>query len=755
MEGYKPPKVFSGLAEKIDDKVASGEWKKLKKGKTPRSETRASSPSPENGSSEQAEANDTSEHSSVSPAREKNIPVQRGNVFKNPDGARMVVERVASDGDVPMVYATEYGRAPGKEILQQKRILGRPLHNFQVHAGMKEMEAVDPIQDREPVFYEAYEQQMKVLGNAFSREFFACEKALDTWEAELASGSDIEKNFFPLERIRLLRQRMDEIADEWESIDNRLVSGGRRQASLLNEIRYFSRKELDPDEDLLKWRQDALEALKSEYGDMEPDALLIERGYFRDVLHGKVERLLGKCRQVKSGKLRISDEVSSLPEFEREIRRLSESIAGYESQNVDLESTAVEIKDVLDALDEMNRVAFQSDANENGKTRVHSKEKAAQNRKKMKNEKNGDGDKRKTGSPVKKGRARGNPVVNVGAGDVQAPVAEDIITAEEAPTEQLASYRQFLEEEQRGRTALIDLTDHATIETVFSYEIDPATGKETKKKIFLPVPDDARQIADSMSKASQREARMLWAEMNSDLEALYLGRKFILTLESVRKAWQEKITQAESVATLKTIGRNGKKAREFISVDPKDDAEEFQPIRDVLRQMIDQHNRLPKDTDRPGFSKLFDGQLKAPIVAANKELSSLWQNRFQELGGRVYDGDGERVTSTEMVDLKALRQEAEGSIEAFLEKSLRLIDERLAAKGENFLDIYRKDRDRAKKILATVGGHIVSIAAAYAGKVGQNDADALRQAVVKFGTDRLAISLKQKAAGLLESRVES
>jgi len=152
---------------------------------------------------------------------------------------------------------------------------------------------------------------------------------------------------------------------------------------------------------------------------------------------------------------------------------------------------------------------------------------------------------------------------------------------------------------------------------------------------------------------------------------------------------------------------------------------------------------------------LFDGQLKTLIVAVNKELSSLWQNRFQELGGRVYDGDGERVISTELVDLEALRQEAEKSIEEFLEKSLRLIDERLASKGENFLDIYREDRDRAKKILATVGGHIVSIAAAYAGKVGQNDADTLKQAVVKFGTDRLAVSLRQKAAGLLEARMES
>lgn len=369
-----------------------------------------------------------------------------------------------------------------------------------------------------------------------------------------------------------------------------------------------------------------------------------------------------------------------------------------------------------------------------------------------------------TKGALRKGRAPKSERAVVG--DTQALVVENVVAPEftenviENSAEQLASYRRHLEEEQRGKETLIDLVDYTNIETVFSYEIDPATEKSTKKKIFLPVSDEAKQVFDAMSRTTQREARVIWVEMNTELETLYLGRKFTLALELVRKTWEEKIAQAPDAVALEDIGkreqngnhkRSGGKSqqgtRAFIPIDPKDTSAEFQPLHEVLHQMIDQRNRL-KNTALPGFSKLFDDQLKPRVVAVNKGLSTLWQSRLEALGGPVYEGA--TVKSTELVDVESLKQDAQRDIETFLTKSLSLIDEKLAAKGENFLEIYREDRERAKRLLAAVGGHIVAIATSAAGRVEPKDADALKQAVVKFGTAQLAIVLKQRVAGLLE-----
>lgn len=369
----------------------------------------------------------------------------------------------------------------------------------------------------------------------------------------------------------------------------------------------------------------------------------------------------------------------------------------------------------------------------------------------------------KKGAPKRERAPKSEPAV---ANDTQAPVVENVVAPEfienviENSAEQLASYRRYLEEEQRGKEILIDLVDHTNIETVFSYEIDPATEKSTKKKIFLPVSDEAKQVFDAMSRTTQREARVIWVEMNTELETSYLGRKFTLALELVQKTWEEKIAQAPDAVALEDIGKReqngnhkrsrGKSqqgARAFIPIDPKDTSAEFQPLQEVLHQMIDQRNRL-KNTALSGFSKLFDDQLKPRVVAVNKELSTLWQSRLEALGGPVYEG--ETVKSTELVDVESLKQDAQRDIETFLTRSLSLIDEKLAAKGENFLEIYREDRERAKRLLAAVGGHIVAIATSAAGRVEPKDADALKQAVVKFGTVQLALVLKQRVAGLLE-----
>ena len=280
---------------------------------------------------------------------EKNDPpVKKGDVFKNSQNeSHVVVERVSQGEDGPIIYSSQDGS-------RDRRILGRPLKNFLVDVGVRDMEMIDPIQNREPVFYAAYERQMTILEKAFAREFFACEKALDAHEDSLKGRG--KAVFIALGMIGLNRQKMNEIADEWERMDDRLVRGGRRRLALLAEIRNFSQERFEGD--LLKWKNEALEELTGEYGSDEPDELLVERGYFRDVLHGKADRLLKKCRQVKSGKLKISDEVASLPTFEREVKRLKDSIVGYESGDVDKESATIEIKAVLDALAEMDRVAF-------------------------------------------------------------------------------------------------------------------------------------------------------------------------------------------------------------------------------------------------------------------------------------------------------------------------------------------------------------------------------------------------------------
>jgi hypothetical protein len=214
---------------------------------------------------------------------------------------------------------------------------------------MQDMEAIDPIQNREPVFYEAYERQMEILANAFSREFFACEKALDIWEDSLDKSH--EGAFFPLSRIEMLRQHMDGIADEWEATDNRLVRGGRRRMALLHEIRAFSEQEFRGDAELSKWREAAFLDLSAHYGSMEPDDALVNRGFFRDVLHHKAETLLKKCHRSRI-------EGIALLEFEREVRRLRDSIIGYDPQKKEQESSEAYIREVLDTLGKMEREAF-------------------------------------------------------------------------------------------------------------------------------------------------------------------------------------------------------------------------------------------------------------------------------------------------------------------------------------------------------------------------------------------------------------
>ncbi|MBP7822408.1 MAG: hypothetical protein KA034_01185 [Candidatus Moranbacteria bacterium] len=327
----------------------------------------------------------------------KDLLVKKGDVFKNSqDGSHVVVERVSQGEDGPIIYSSQDGS-------RDRRILGRPLKNFLVDVGVRDMESIDPIQNREPVFYEAYENQMEILGNAFSREFFACEKALDEWEASLKGKS--KTTLTAQLMIGLNRQKMDEIANEWEKTDDRLVRGGRRRMALLAEIRDFSQRQIA--EDLLERKNEVLVSLKGEYGTDEPDGLLIERGYFRDVLHAKVEHLLGKCRRVKSGKLKMSDEVISLTKFECEVKRLNDSIVGYESGDVDRESTVVEIKNVLDALAEMDRVAFHQLVDDEKGNGTHTKEKKSIHRmkknesedparKKLKGEKGGPGKKERS-----------------------------------------------------------------------------------------------------------------------------------------------------------------------------------------------------------------------------------------------------------------------------------------------------------------------------------------------------------------------
>lgn len=306
------------------------------------------------------------------------------------------------------------------------------------------------------------------------------------------------------------------------------------------------------------------------------------------------------------------------------------------------------------------------------------------------------------------------------------------------PAEQMESYQNFLEETARVQSMFIDSAhDIESLEGAFSYEVDPMTGKQLKKKIFLRMSDDAQQIFDAMGRSSQRDARSLWVERNSDLEALYLGKKFTFALDAVKADWRKRFEEAKDFDELDTIGSGQNGSRSFIPTDPKNDSVAFRSLREVLQEMIVHRRGLPQDTTLPGFSKLFGDQLKPLIVSANKELTDSWTRRRREFG-------------TEMVDSAALQRDTQEAITHFLTKSLALIDDRLAAKGENFLDIYRNDRERAKKLLAAIGERIVVIAADAAGRVEQKDADRLKQAVVQFGTAQLAKTLKQRVSGLLE-----
>lgn len=487
---------------------------------------------------------------------EKNDPpVKKGDVFKNSqDGSHVVVERVSQGEDGPIIYSSQDGS-------RDRRILGRPLKNFLVDVGVRDMESIDPIQNREPVFYAAYENQMEILGNAFSREFFACEKALDEWEASLKGKS--KTTLTAQLMIGLNRQKMDEIADEWEKTDDRLVRGGRRRMALLAEIRDFSQRQIA--EDLLERKNEALVSLKGEYGTDEPDGLLIERGYFRDVLHAKVEHLLGKCRRVKSGKLKMSDEVTSLTKFEREVKRLNDSIVGYESGDVDRESAVVEIKSVLDALTEMERVAFHPPADDEVGGGKHAREKKPSHRMK-KNE-----PEELMGGKPKGGRG------------------------------------------EKGRKHVID--KRAVVEGGDSLVAIPPTIQENGVQLEKdPIVTPAGENVSAQPMKNPGESMPVKPKPEKGQEVLIAFKEAV---EKEKQVFFEAIQNADSLEVLQGIGFAVGRSRKFF-------VENGDNVSPVVRAFVD---RIKSSDDRGGALKVLDEANKRIKSVWNRKNSSLKQEK--------------------------------------------------------------------------------------------------------------------------------
>lgn len=574
--------------------------------------------------------------------------VKRGDVFKNPDGSRIVVERVDHNSGDSIVYSSKHiSRGEGSS---DRRILARPLKNFLVHVGVEEMEAIDPIQNREPLFYEAYEKQMEMLENAFAREFYACERALDTYEESL-SGEE-ESSSIALGLMRLNRQRMNEIANEWEKTNDRLVRGGRRRLALLSEIRNFSREKFEGD--LLKWRDETFTELTAEYGTDEPDSLLVERGYFREVLRHTSETLLRKCHRSRA-------EGISLLEFEREVRRLQDSVVGYDPQDSEKESPVEYIKEVLDTLGKMDREAFHVEGTD-GEDNTHSKKKGALRRmkkdesegstvKKSKGEKGGAGKKERNRRVDKRTIMEGDdsPItipptisengVQLGGGAVATPVSENIqtqqpmknpgesISAAEKSTEKESELLRAFKEVAKGEEERIlkEIQNAKTFKALKG--IGFLVGKrryflEATGEDITPALKEGIEAITNKKGGSEdaRNASVFLTAVNQTLEDAWKARRNELPEKKPSRATQEDSESPEAIFSelVKVLGKRQ---------DPfqKDDKE-------VVIELVTSEQIVFRYRNNETEGKWKIGKIKSP--QAKRFAEELQKNFGFELGGR-------------------------------------------------------------------------------------------------------------------------
>ncbi|MFZ1720786.1 MAG: hypothetical protein WAU28_05615 [Candidatus Moraniibacteriota bacterium] len=351
-------------------------------------------------------------------------------------------------------------------------------------------------------------------------------------------------------------------------------------------------------------------------------------------------------------------------------------------------------------------------------------------------------------SPTKKSapkRGRVQKSERAVTNDTQAPVVENVVAPEftenviENSVEQLESYQNSLEEEVRNRGAFIEAAhDRESLESIFSYEVNPMTGGQTKNKIFLSVPDEAQQAFDSMGESLQREARSLWNERNSDLEALYLGKKFTFALDFVKAEWRKRFVEAKDLGELDTLGTGQNGTRRFIPTDPKNDSIEFGPVREVLQEMIVHRRSLPSDTTLPGFSKLFGDQLKPLIASANKELADSWNRRRGEFG-------------TEMVPLSPQESRVSRKIALFFDEARPIIEQNFASAG-GLQQALSQDPDGVYEYLRGIKTIVDDLVSGELRSVGLSAGESHEHAVARVAEDAWFNFLSRSTGFLLEDK---
>ncbi|MFZ2187507.1 MAG: hypothetical protein WAV46_02660 [Candidatus Moraniibacteriota bacterium] len=259
----------------------------------------------------------------------KKTPPSKGDVFENTtSGDRIVVRGVRTQGGEQNVsYIETYSHGGAKN---GKKVMEKPLRNFTVLAAVAEMEKIDPIKEKDPELYAAYEEQMEKLAAAFVREFTAVDRLIDAWGESLQETADIDL-------YDQLYEAMEKITKQWNTLDDRFVEQGRHRMRLFAELRGLEGK-MPGDH-----RAEIMEP-KALYADSEFQlgTELVEKIYQNTLLDKKVEALQKKYDRAKAGRIAIASDAPSPVAFAAQVNDLFASI-GEASSSEDIKSVLTQL----------------------------------------------------------------------------------------------------------------------------------------------------------------------------------------------------------------------------------------------------------------------------------------------------------------------------------------------------------------------------------------------------------------------------
>lgn len=264
----------------------------------------------------------------------KEEPLRRMDIFENPEGKRLVVQRIEKDGTV--VYEKQI--AKGVPAEKGAYLSRKPLKNFHVSVGVEGMEKIDPIREKDPRFYAEYEVGMERLAEAFIREFTAATEQVDKWSESLKEEGDIKM-------YDRLYEKIERIGNEWNELKDNFVEQGRRRIQLFAEFRLI-------EEEISKNAQGDFSELRKKYSidDYAGLAELVEKRRLNTLLDRKVEVLQKKYDDARVGKVLLAEDAPSPIAFAEQVNTLFASIKEGSSSG--------DIQGVLDQLDVLEERVF-------------------------------------------------------------------------------------------------------------------------------------------------------------------------------------------------------------------------------------------------------------------------------------------------------------------------------------------------------------------------------------------------------------